>query len=149
MGFTPLEGLVMGQRCGDIDPSIVDFLEEEEHLTTKKVLNIFNKQSGLLGLSEKSSDMRKLLKISHEGDEKATLAIDIFCYRLAKKIASYIVPLEKIDALVFTGGIGENAAPIREKTMALLTPLSLKALVIPTNEEKMIALDALRLTEGS
>ncbi len=145
MGLTPLEGLVMGQRSGDLDPSIVGFLADHLKINTDKVIEILNKKSGLLGLSGESEDMRLLLKSS---DQRAKLAIEIFCYRLAKYIASYLVPLGKVDGVIFTGGIGENSEEIRSKVMELLKPFNLKELVIPTNEELLIAQDAAEIVKG-
>ncbi|WP_316359311.1 acetate/propionate family kinase [Candidatus Neptunichlamydia sp. REUL1] len=139
MGLTPLEGLVMGQRCGDLDPSIVGFLAKKLQVSSKDVTSILNKKSGLLGISGISEDMRLL---TESADPRAKLAIDIFCYRLAKYIAAYLVPLQHIDGVIFTGGIGENASGIRDQVMTHLNPFNLKALVIPTNEELMIARDA-------
>ncbi len=139
MGLTPLEGLVMGERSGDLDPSIVGFLADHLKISADEVTEILNKKSGLLGISDMSADMRLLLKSQ---EKRAKIAIDIFCYRLAKYIAAYIVPLKKIDGVIFTGGIGENSEVIRTQVMEQLTPFNLKALVIPTNEELMIAQDA-------
>ncbi|MCB1107576.1 MAG: acetate kinase [Chlamydiia bacterium] len=139
MGFTPLEGLVMGHRSGDLDPSIVAFLAEKLHLSAEKVVNILNKESGLLGVSGISEDMRLL---TESQNERAKLAIDLFCYRLAKYIASYLVPLGSVDGVIFTGGIGENSQRIRNQVIDHLKPLNLKSFVIPTNEELMIARDA-------
>lgn len=148
MGLTPLEGLVMGQRSGDLDPSIVSFLSEKLQVNSDEVTSILNKKSGLLGISGKSEDMRLLL--SDTESPWAQMAIEIFCYRLAKYIASYLVPLGGLDALIFTGGIGENAEPIREKVLSYLEPIKPKAIVIPTNEELVIARDAAALIkEGS
>ncbi|MCB1110385.1 MAG: acetate kinase [Chlamydiia bacterium] len=143
MGLTPLEGLVMGQRSGDLDPSIVDFLAEKLQTDSHEVLAILNRKSGLLGISGISEDMRLLTESS---EPRAQLAIDIFCYRLAKYIASYLVPLQSVDGVIFTGGIGENAEGIRNQVMQHLKPFNLKPLVIPTNEELMIARDAAQLT---
>ena len=140
MGFTPLEGLVMGQRSGDLDPSLIPFLAEKLQMSADHVISILNKKSGLLGLSGISEDMRLLL--AEKENRHVQIAIEIFCYRLAKYIASYIVPLKSLDAVIFTGGIGENAEPIRKKVLDYLTPLRPKALVIPTNEELVIARDA-------
>lgn len=170
MGMTPLEGLVMGKRSGNVDPSIIQYIMEKENVSAKETIDILNHQSGLLGISEVSSDMRELLELSEQGHEQAHLAIEIFCYRLAKMIAGYLVPLRGLDALVFTGGIGENAALVREITLKHLTFLGFEidrarnqlhgkesnytitqtssqipALVIPTNEEKMIAHETLNL----
>lgn len=169
MGMTPLEGLVMGTRCGDIDPSIVHYLVNRLSYTLEEVNNLMNKQSGLLGISELTSDCRGIEEAYQEGHKGATLALDIFCYRLAKYIASYTVPLGRLDALVFTGGIGENSDIIRSQVLNLLeifnfeiddernkaarfgsqgqitTDNSPIAMVIPTNEEWVIAEDAMRL----
>lgn len=114
MGMTPLEGLVMGTRCGDLDPGILAFLAEKLQLDAKEIDQILNRKSGLLGISQISNDMRELFQHS---DSLAQLAIEVFCYRLAKYIASYFILFEKIDALVFTAGIGENSAEIREKVI--------------------------------
>lgn len=169
MGFTPLEGLMMGTRCGDIDPSIAEFIAETEQLTIKEVTNIFNKKSGLLGVSGISNDMREILAASMAGNKQASLAIDIYCYRLAKHLAGLLVPLGGIDALIFTGGVGENADFIRARVLAHLSfanffldeaankingkntqgQITLAngalALVIPTDEESMIAKDSLQV----
>ncbi len=145
MGLTPLEGLVMGQRSGDLDPSVVGFLADHLKISADSVIEILNKKSGLLGLSGRSADMRLLLESK---DKRATLAIEIFCYRLAKYIASYLVPLGKIDGVIFTGGIGENSKAIQSNVMALLKPFKLEYFVIPTNEELMIAQDAAEIVRG-
>ncbi|MPY26006.1 acetate kinase [Shewanella psychropiezotolerans] len=169
MGLTPLEGLVMGTRCGDIDPSIIHHLVSRLGYTLDEVNNLMNKQSGLLGISELTNDCRGIEEAYEQGHKGATLALDIFCYRLAKYIASYTVPLGRLDALVFTGGIGENSDLIRAKVLNLLEIFSFEvddernkaarfgnqgqittdkgpiALVIPTNEEWVIAEDAMSL----
>ena len=165
MGLTPLEGLMMGTRSGDLDPSIHQFLADQLNTDLEGVTDILNKKSGLLGVSGLSNDMRTLCEAEQNGDQQAKLAIDMFCYRLAKTIGSLAVPLGRIDALVFTGGIGENAAIIRELTLARLNLLGFRidpklnsengessngritcsnspiALVIATQEEWMIAQD--------
>ncbi len=134
----------MGERSGDIYPSIVSFLADHLKIPADEVTNILNKKSGLLGISGISGDMRLLL----ESDEKrAKIAVDIFCYRLAKYIASYLVPLGTVDAVIFTGGIGENSEAIRSKVMDHLKPFGLTTLVIPTNEELMIAQDAAKIVK--
>jgi len=120
MGFTPLEGLVMGTRCGDIDASICGFLVGTGDYTVNEVITLLNCHSGLLGLSGYSNDMRTLTRAAQRGHREAALAIDIFCYRLAKYIASYWVSLQSVDALIFTGGIGENASLIRSRVLAQL-----------------------------
>ncbi|GGY26431.1 acetate kinase [Paludibacterium paludis] len=169
MGLTPLEGLVMGSRSGDIDPGLFNYLASALDLDTQGVTDLLNRQSGLLGLSGLSNDCRELEIAAANGHEAARLALDIFCYRLAKYIAALVVPMGRIDALVFTGGIGENSAAIRAQVIGLLgflgfeldspanertirgkagritTQRSVPALVINTNEEDMIARDTARL----
>ncbi|EGM69411.1 acetate kinase [Shewanella sp. HN-41] len=169
MGLTPLEGLVMGTRCGDIDPSIIYHLVHQLGYTLEEVNNLMNKQSGLLGISELTNDCRGIEEGYADGHKGATLALEIFCYRLAKYIASYTVPLGRLDALVFTGGIGENSELIRTKVLNLLEIFnfhvdsernkaarfgkkgiitqdnSTVAMVIPTNEEWVIAEDSITL----
>ena len=169
MGFTPLEGLVMGTRCGDIDPEISFYLMDKGY-DYKDLAGIFNKDSGLLGISGISNDMRTLLKAASQGHEKAQLAIDVFTYRVKKYIGAYLAVTENIDVLVFTGGIGENAPRIRKqiceglhnlgivlddslnnnainKEACISNPKSrVKALVIPTNEEILIANKTFALT---
>lgn len=171
MGLTPLEGLVMGTRCGDLDPSIPAILIQQLGYSAADVDACLNKRSGLLGVSGVSNDMRELHKAAEVGDTRAQIALEIFCYRLAKYIAASVVPLTRIDALIFTGGIGENDRWVREKTLMWLTGLGFAidtshnlvhgrenntiitqqgspiAMVIPTNEELMIAQDTMRLTE--
>ncbi|WP_028775197.1 acetate kinase [Shewanella waksmanii] len=166
MGLTPLEGLVMGTRCGDLDPSIIYHLVDRLGYTLKEVNDLMNKQSGLLGISELTNDCRGIEEGYEKGHKGATLALEIFCYRLAKYIASYTVPLGRLDALVFTGGIGENSDVIREKVLNALAIFNFEvdktrnlaarfgqqgqittdngpiAMVIPTNEEWVIAEDA-------
>ncbi len=169
MGLTPLEGLVMGTRCGDIDPSIPGFLAKTLGYDEETVTDLLNKKSGLLGVSAVSMDMRAISEAAEAGNQQAVLAIDIFCYRLAKYIAAFMVPLGRLDGLIFTGGIGENAKAVRAKVLEWLEVLnfqcdaerndqhgrqsgaiitkeeSRKALVIPTNEEGMIARDTIGL----
>jgi len=169
MGLTPLEGLVMGTRCGDIDPSIIYHLVHQLGYTLEEVNNLMNKQSGLLGISELTNDCRGIEEGYAEGHKGATLALEIFCYRLAKYIASYTVPLGRLDAVVFTGGIGENSDLIREKVLNMLEIFNFHvdsernkaarfgkkgiitqdkgtiAMVIPTNEEWVIAEDSIKL----
>lgn len=175
MGLTPLDGLVMGTRCGSIDASVVFFLCERAHKTPKEVEEIFNHKSGLLALSGISSDMRPICEGYEKGDEKCTLALETFSYVLAKTIASYYVALGHVDAIVFAGGIGENCWEARKLTCELLRepfgveldePLNEKALarlgfegeislpqskvklfMIPTNEELMIARSAMKFVK--
>lgn len=169
MGLTPLEGLVMGTRAGDFDPAIIFHLERVRHMSTKELDDLFNKKSGLLGLSGKSNDVRELLALRDKGDTGAALAIDVFTYRLKKYIGSYLAVLGGADAVVFTAGVGENSAAIRAESTAGLERLGLavdadknahaigreldisaagatcRVLVVPTNEEKLIATDTYRL----
>jgi acetate kinase len=114
MGLTPLEGLVMGTRSGDLDPSIVDFVASKEGLSAREVESLLNKQSGLLGISGLTDDMRELLDEAHENnDRRARLAVKIFCYRVRKYIGAYLAAMKGADAIVFTGGIGENSQEVR------------------------------------
>jgi acetate kinase len=171
MGFTPLEGLLMGTRSGDIDPSLIEFLSLKEGMTLGEIDNMLNKQSGLLGVSGLTSDMRELLAEEAEhGDRRARLAIDIFCRRARGYVGAYFAEMGGADAVVFTGGIGENAAVVRERICRGLERLglvvdpernsklgpgesgeisrdgsSLRAYVIPTNEELLIARDTYRV----
>lgn len=170
MGLSPLEGLVMGTRSGDVDPGLHEFLASRLGLDVAGVTDLLNRESGLLGLSELSNDMRRLTEAAEGGDARAALAVELFCYRLAKHLAALVVPLGRLDALVFTGGIGENAAGVRERVVGLLGHLGLRldaernaehgarsrgvissdrpplAVVVPTDEELLIASDAARLT---
>jgi len=164
MGITPLEGLMMGTRSGDVDPGLHAFMARQSGLSLDEITHILNRESGLLGVSGLSHDMRTLLQAAESGHERAALAIDLFCYRLAKSIAALTAALTRLDAIIFTGGIGEHAAPIREKTIAHLGCLgvvidiernhnhginhhgmispheaNIAVLVIPTHEEAMIA----------
>jgi acetate kinase len=116
MGFTPLEGLVMGTRSGDVDASIVNFLSEREKVEPAEVERWLNERSGLLGLSGRSNDMRELLRVAeHEQDKRAEFAINLFCYRVRKYLGAYLAVLDGADAVVFGGGIGENAPEVRER----------------------------------
>jgi acetate kinase len=115
MGFTPLEGLVMGTRCGDIDAGAVLYLLEQGKMSAEELGTELNKQSGLLGVSGSSADMRDLLQLAAEGDRHAGEAIELFCYRAKKYIGAYVAALGGLDILVFTGGIGEKAAPVRDR----------------------------------
>jgi acetate kinase len=173
MGLTPLEGLVMGTRSGDVDPNLLLFLVENTGRDFREVTDLLNRGSGLLGISGLSNDMRTLQEAADKGDRRADLAIAIFCYRLAKGILALAASLDRIDALVFTGGIGENAAPVRERTLASLKVLKaemspelnaahgrsaagritteasgLLAMVVPTNEELVIAREAVAFVQG-
>ena len=142
MGFTPLEGLVMGTRCGDVDPALIPHIMRKRKLDPKAMEKMLNKDSGLKGISGISNDMRVLEDREKAGSGRAKLARNIFAYRIRKYIGSYITVMGGLDALVFTAGIGENQASIRDRvTKGLFTFLKKKPkiLVIPTNEELMIA----------
>src|SRR4029079_8205119 len=116
MGFTPLEGLVMGTRSGDLDPAILDYVAAKEGMAIRDVESMLNKQSGMLGVSGLTADMRELLDEETEsGDRRARLAIDIFCYRVKKYIGAYLAAMNGADAIVFAGGIGENSPRVRER----------------------------------
>ena len=148
MGFTPLEGLVMGTRCGDIDPALVTYIIRKKYLDLDSVDDLLNKASGLKGISGISNDMRVLASHAKAGDKRAKLAIDIFIYRIKKYIGSYIAIMGGADAVVFTAGIGENQKKIRDRVcQGLFTHFKKKpkVLVIPTDEELMIAKQAYRL----
>jgi acetate kinase len=164
MGFTPLEGLAMGTRCGDIDPALVSFIAEREKLSLAKVEGLLNKSSGLLGLTETSNDLREIQFEAEQGSQQHELALDIFCHRIRKYIGAYAAVLGGLDAVVFTGGIGENSSVVRRRVMANLGILGIeidadrnarhevsigkgpvKVLVIPTNEELAIARDTQRI----
>lgn len=142
MGFTPLEGLVMGTRSGDIDPAIITFLAQEKGWEIKEIDRVLNKKSGLVGISGISNDMRRLNSAAKKGNGRAKLAIDIFVYRVRKYIGAYLAVLGHCSAVVFTGGIGEHQSGIRRKICAgIFANLKAKprVLVIPTHEELMIA----------
>lgn len=171
MGFTPLEGLAMGTRSGDIDPAIIPFIMDKENMSFDDVNNMLNKKSGVLGISGLSSDFRDLEVAEAEGNMRAKLALDIFCNRVTKYIAAYAAQMCRIDVLVFTAGIGENSNVIRERICQGLECINIKIdkelnnirgkeaivnkdltgttiLVIPTNEELMIARDTLELVSN-
>lgn len=169
MGFTPLAGLLMGTRSGDIDPAVVTYIMEKENISPEHANHEFlNKESGLLGVSGLSSDMRDIVRAMNEGHERAKLAFDMFCYRVQKYIGAFMVAMEGLDALVFTAGIGENQGEVREaickrleflgvkldleknkrpkQEMIISTPDSkINVLVIPTNEELVIARETVTL----
>jgi len=148
MGFTPLEGLIMGTRCGDIDPALVTYIMQKKKFNIFQVENILNKTSGLKGISGISNDMRILEGKRKKRDVRARLAIDIFIYRIKKYIGAYATIMAGCDCLVFTGGIGENQKRIRNEIYkATFSHLKKKPkiLVIPTNEELMIAREAHQL----
>lgn len=151
MGFTPLEGLIMGTRCGDIDPALVAYIMQKKKLNIFQVENILNKESGLKGISGISNDMRILEARRKKRDARARLAVDIFIYRIKKYIGAYTAIMGGCDALVFTGGIGENQARIRKEiSQNVFSHLKKRPeiLVIPTNEELMIARQAYSLVKN-
>ncbi|MBS7528964.1 acetate kinase [Hazenella sp. IB182353] len=169
MGMTPLEGLMMGTRCGDIDPAIVPYVIAKEELTLAEVKSMMNKHSGLMGVSGFSGDMREVTEAMFDGNKQAKLAIDMYVYRLKKMIGSYLAIMNGADALIFTAGVGENASSIRQKACENMSFLGIsldleenakrckkervvsaadskvKVLVLPTNEELMIAREAKEL----
>jgi acetate kinase len=173
MGLTPLEGLVMGTRCGDIDPAIIFHLARVQGRSIDDIDRLLNKESGLLGMSGSSNDVREILRLAKEDDERARLALDVFCYRLKKYIGAYFAVLGTVDALIFTAGIGENSPLIRSQSCSGLERLGIaidrekneraiggesdislegtssRVLVIPTNEEKLIAMDTYAIASGS
>ena len=174
MGLTPLEGLMMGTRSGDVDPSILDFIATKEGLSPREVESLLNKQSGLLGISGLTHDMRDLLDEAHTNkDRRALLAIQLFCYRVQKYIGAYLAAMNGADAIVFAGGIGENSAEVRTQICAGLAWMGIKiaaernakmiggqegiisaddsrlaVYVIPTDEELLIARDTARCVQN-
>lgn len=170
MGFTPLAGVVMGTRSGDIDPAIVKFIADSEHMSLEKVDNLLNKESGVLGVSGVSSDFRDLQAAAESGNERAALALDMFMYSVKKCIGEYAVAMGGLDAIVFTAGVGENSGDVRRgvlegteflgikidpeknklrgQKVEISTPDSkVKVLIIPTNEELMIARETAALVK--
>lgn len=168
MGLTPLEGLVMGTRCGDIDPGLIAHMKRSRNMTIEEVTRDLNRNSGLKGLSGIGNDMRQLLQAEKEGHEGARRAIDVFCFRVARQFAALSVSLPSLDAIVFTGGIGEHAGEVRRRILAAWRMMNYRldeqlnasngdalgrisqtgsplALVVPTSEERMIAADTLKL----
>jgi len=171
MGLTPLEGLVMGTRCGDVDPALMPALGRITGKPMEEIDHIFNKESGMLGLTGLSNDMRTLEEAAQEGNERADLALRIYCYRLKKYIGAYTAALGRVDALVFTGGVGENSDIVRQRSLEGMDLLGYaldleknkatrgveadlsgpdtrsRVLVVPTYEELMIAKETYRLAE--
>ena len=171
MGLTPLEGLVMGTRSGDLDPAVVEFVCKKENIDVSEMLRILNKESGVMALSNGlSSDFRDLEEAMEQGNEDAALAIDAFCYRVAKYVGSYVAAMNGVDAITFTGGIGENAGLVRGKVRSYLGYLGIKmdekmnekrgenfvlstadsavkVAVIPTNEELAICRETVELVK--
>lgn len=172
MGFTPLEGLLMGTRSGDLDPAVILYIMSKEGLTMSEINALLNKHSGLLGISGISSDMREIISEMKNGNQKAKLAFEVFCYRIKKYIGAYAAAMGGVDAIVFTAGIGENSPDVRKKVCEGLEFLGIKideeknnspdkekiittddskvkVLVIPTNEELVIALDTAEIVTKS
>ena len=175
MGFTPLEGLIMGTRCGDLDPGVLAFLERAEGLTAAKAEELLNKKSGLLGLSGISSDMREILKAADEGHQRGLIALKAYCYKVRKYIGAYVASMGGVDALIFTGGIGQGSSVVRALAVQGLECMGLildkqrndqargsdqvdristddsrvSVLVVPTDEERMMAREALRTLSRS
>ncbi len=170
MGFTPLEGLLMGTRSGDLDPSLILYIMGKEGLSLNEAGTLLNKHSGLIGISGVSSDMRELITAIKEGNKRAQVAFDIFCYRIKKYLGSYAAAMGGIDVFVFTGGIGENSPEVREEVCKDMSFLGIQLdveknlrkeeiiskegslvpiLRIPTNEELVIALDTNKIVEES
>lgn len=168
MGFTPLEGLIMGTRSGSLDPAVVTYMIDELGYTSAEVNNILNKKSGVLGISEISSDFRDIIDARDNGNERAKLTLEMFAYRVKQYIASYTVVMEGVDVIVFTAGVGENSMVLREDLCANLEYMGVELdkernrvfgeiakiskdsskvqlYVIPTNEELMIAKDTMQL----
>lgn len=153
MGFTPLEGLVMGTRSGDMDPAVVPFLMEKEKLTADEVDQIMNKKSGLLGVSGLSNDMRTLVQARQEGNRRARLAIDMFFYRIKKYIGAYLAVMNGLDAVVLTAGIGENntwlIGRLKKELSEIVDRFNAKIIAVPTKEEWMIAVDTYEVVKKS
>lgn len=168
MGFTPLAGVIMGTRSGNIDPALIPYMMERTDQSAEEVVNVLNKKSGLLGLSGFSSDLRDITEAAEEGNERAQLALDVFTDRIHQHIGSYAAGMGGVDAIIFTAGIGENSAIVREKVMRGLEFMGVyfdpslnnvrgeeayisfphspvKVLIIPTNEEIMLARDTVRI----
>ena len=168
MGFTPLDGLVMGTRCGAVDPSAIEFVEKKKGFTPDQMTEYMNKQSGFLGLSGIGSDNRDITAAAEQGNERAKIVGEVFCYQIKKFIGSYAAAMNGLDAVIFTGGIGENAPDVRERSCSNLDILGVEidseankvrgkltkistensraqVWVIPTNEELLIARDTLAL----
>ncbi len=175
MGFTPAEGLIMGTRCGDVDAGVLAFLERTEGMTASQSEEMLNKKSGLLGLSGISSDMREILKAADEGHHRALLALKAYCYRVRKYIGAYVASMGGLDAVIFTGGIGQGSAEVRALALQGLECMGITldeqrnrdargfdevcristddskvtVLVVPTDEERMMAREALRTLSRS
>lgn len=172
MGLTPVEGLMMGTRVGDVDPGALTFIMDKEHLTTKELRDLINKKSGVAGISGISSDMRDIDAAIEKGDERAKLALDMYIYRIIKYVGAFAAVLNGVDVIVFTGGVGENQQILRKRVCDHLTYMgvkiddevnfssrgeeklisapdsAVKVVVIPTDEELMIARDTEAIVNG-
>jgi len=172
MGFTPLQGLMMGTRCGDIDPAVVTFLINDLNMSAKEVDEIMNKKSGFLGVSGKSSDSRDIEDLQKQGDKRAELTLEMYCYRIKSYIGAYIAAMNGVDAIVFTAGIGENGPDVREEICADMDYLGIaidaeknnvrgkevnisaegsrvQVWIVPTNEELAIAEETIEAAFGN
>lgn len=170
MGFTPLEGLLMGTRSGDLDPSLILFIMGKEELTLNEASTLLNKHSGLIGISGESSDMREVIAAVKDNQQRAKWAFEVFCYRIKKYIGAYASAMGGLDGIVFTGGIGENASLVRQEVCKEMEFLGIeldeiknenseniiskenskvKVMRIPTNEELVIALDTAKIVSGT
>ncbi len=170
MGFTPLAGVTMGTRSGNIDPALIPYIMQKTGKTAEEVIEVLNKESGLLALSGESSDLREIIEMANNGDERAEVALEVFAGRIHKYIGSYAARMHGVDAIVFTAGVGENSIPIRERVLRGLEFMGVywdpslnqvmgeeafinyphspvKVMVVPTNEEVMIARDTVRLIQ--
>ncbi|KGP90150.1 acetate kinase [Pontibacillus chungwhensis BH030062] len=171
MGFTPLAGVTMGTRSGNIDPALIPYIMDKTGKTAEEVIRVLNKESGMLALSGSSSDIRDIIEKADQGDERAELALEVFAARIHKYIGSYAARMHGVDAIVFTAGVGENSSPVRERVLQGLEFMGVywdptlnkgiqgdeafisyphspvKVMVIPTNEEVVIARDTVRLTQ--
>lgn len=164
MGFTPLEGLVMGTRCGDMDPAIIPYIMEHEDLTSKQMDTVMNSYSGMLGLTGTSNDLREIVADAKRGSERHEMALKVYCYRIRKYIGAYMTVLGRVDAIVFTGGVGEHRPEVRSCSLEGLEHFGIEihnesnasneiristgkvhVLVIPTNEELAIARDTCKI----
>ena len=168
MGFTPLEGLIMGTRCGDIDPAIIPYIMHREELSVANVNFMMNKHSGVLGISGRFNDMREIESLINEGNERCKLAHDMFCYRIKKYVGAYSASMGGLDILIFTGGIGQNSHLVRKnvckdlgflgikidsaknkKNDIIISKDRVKVMVIPTDEELMIARDTAKIINST
>jgi acetate kinase len=150
MGFTPADGLMMGTRCGSLDPGIPVYLLRHTGVTADDLDRVFNRESGLKGISGLSGDMREIQSATEAGNARAKLAFDMYAHRLCREVGAMLAVLGGLDAIVFTGGVGENCAPLRERVRAQLGFLdSLKVLVVKAEEEQQMARECYRLMNST